>query len=156
MQLITILLLIVIFVLAVLASFLFFYYLKINKAIALFLEKGKVKDVKEVLFSQVEKTKEIDLQLKKIDEKVMSLEAISKISLQKIGVVRFNPFSDMGGNQSFAIALLDSQHNGFVISSLFIKEGNRVYAKAVVNGASEYTLSHEEKEAISRATSSEI
>jgi len=57
----------------------------------------------------------------------------------------------MGGNQSFVIALLDDKNNGFVISSLFIKEGNRVYAKAVKDGKSDHLLSDEEKEAINRA-----
>ena len=57
----------------------------------------------------------------------------------------------MGGNQSFVIALLDDKNNGFVISSLFIKEGNRVYAKAVKDGKSDYLLSNEEKEAIAIA-----
>ncbi len=151
MQLIVILLLLLVVSLASLSFFLFFYYLKINKLIGTFLEKGKVRDVREVLFSQIEKTKQIDLQLKEIDEKIRSLEDIARVSVQKIGVVRFNPFSDMGGNQSFAISLLDSNNDGFVLSSLFIKEGNRVYAKAVINGVSEHTLSNEEKQAIERA-----
>ncbi len=128
-----------------------FYCIKINRSINLFLEKGKVKDLREVLFSQIKKTKEIESQLNGALDKVKSLEDISKISLQKTGVVRFNPFNDVGGNQSFAIALLDSQNNGFVISSLFITEGNRVYAKKVINGKSDYLLSTEEKEAIERA-----
>ncbi len=156
MQLIVILLVLVILVLAGLSSFLFFYYLKINKVINLFLEKGKVKDVREVLFSQLSKIKEIEVQLKEAQNKIKWLEETSRISFQKLGVVRFNPFGDMGGNQSFAIALLDNKNDGFVISSLFIKEGNRVYAKSVINGASDYVLSTEEKEAISRAINSEI
>jgi hypothetical protein len=57
----------------------------------------------------------------------------------------------MGGNQSFVIALLDDKNNGFVISSLFVKEGNRVYAKAIREGKSDYLLSKEEVEAINRA-----
>lgn len=151
MQLMVILLFLLVVVLASLSGFLFFYYIKINKVINVFLEKGKIKDVKDVLFSQVKKTKEIELQLQKAFEKIKALEDVSKVSLQKIGVVRFNPFNNIGGNQSFAIALLDSNNNGFVISSLFIKEGNRVYAKQVVLGKSEHILSQEEQEAIVRA-----
>ena len=151
MQLIVVLLFLLILILAGLSGFLFFYYLRINKAIDLFLEKGKVRDLKAVLFSQIEKTKEIESQLKKAIDKIKSLEETAKISFQKIGVVRFNPFNDVGGNQSFAIALLDNKNNGFVISSLFIKEGNRVYAKSVINGKSDYVLSGEEKDAINRA-----
>ena len=154
MDLIVLLLLVVILVLAALCGFLFFHYFKMNKNIDLILEKGKIKDLRNVLFSHIEKTKELDFGLKDAFGKIKSLEDTSKISFQKIGVVRFNPFNDQGGNQSFTIALLDSQNNGFVISSLFVNEGNRVYAKSVVAGKSEYTLSSEEKEAIPRAISS--
>ena len=150
-QLVIILLATIIACLVALSSFLFFYYIRINKVIAVFLEKGKVKDVKDLLFSEIKKTKELEAGLKEAFGKIRSLEATSKISFQKIGVVRFNPFGDMGGNQSFIIALLDGQNNGFVISSLFIKEGNRVYAKAIANGVSDHALSAEEKEAIARA-----
>ena len=153
-QLIIILLLLVILALVALSGFLFFYYFKVNKKIDLLLEKGKIKGLRNVLFSHIEKTKELDVGLKDAFNKIKSLEDISKISFQKMGVVRFNPFSDMGGNQSFAIALLDNQNNGFVISSFFVSEGNRVYAKSVVAGKSEYTLSGEEKDAIARAIGS--
>lgn len=151
MSLIIILLALVILALAGLCGFLFFYYTKINKAIDAFLEKGKIKDLRQVMFDEIEKTKALQGELKVAFSKIAFLEEIAKISLQKIGVVRFNPFGDMGGNQSFIIALLDQGNNGFVISSLFTKEGNRMYAKAVTNGTSEYTLSAEEKEAIQRA-----
>ena len=51
-------------------------------------------------------------------------------SFQRIGLVRFNPFEDTGGNQSFALALLDGRGDGFVVSSLHARTGTRVYAKA--------------------------
>lgn len=151
MQLIIILLLLVVLILALLSCFLFVYYLKINKAINLFLEKGKVKDLRDVLFSQSDALKELESRLKDSNDRIKLMEDVSKITLQKVGVVRFNPFNDYGGNQSFVIALLDGKNNGFVISSLFMKEGNRVYAKSIMNGASDYVLSNEEKEAIMRA-----
>ena len=137
--------------LAILNSFLVFYFYKTNKKFDQLLEKGKIKDLKEILFKQIDKTKSQEAVINKIIARIKSLENISEITLQKIGVVRFNPFDNLGGNQSFAIALLDRQNNGFVISSLFIKDGNRVYAKAVKNGLSEHPLSDEEKEALKRA-----
>jgi hypothetical protein len=83
--------------------------------------------------------------------KIKSLEDICEITIQKTGIIRFNPFNEMGGNQSFVIALLDNKNNGFVISSLFVKEGNRVYAKAIKGGKSDHLLSNEEVEAINKA-----
>jgi hypothetical protein len=57
----------------------------------------------------------------------------------------------MGGNQSFVIALLDGENNGFVISSFFVKEGNRIYIKTIKDEKSDYPLSNEEKEALKKA-----
>jgi len=69
----------------------------------------------------------------------------------RVGLVRFNPFEDTGGNQSFALALLDGRGDGFVISSLHARAGTRVYAKAVAGGTSEAALSAEEAEALRQA-----
>ena len=62
--------------------------------------------------------------------------------------MRFNPFSDTGGDQSFSIALLDGAGDGLVISSLFGRAETRVFAKPVENGTSRHTLSSEETDAI--------
>jgi len=69
-------------------------------------------------------------------------------SLQHIGLVRFNPFEDTGSDQSFAIALLDDQRDGIVISSLHGRSNTRLFAKPVANGASTHHLSDEEEQAI--------
>jgi hypothetical protein len=130
---------------------LIFYSYKINKRFDLLLENGKIKDLKDVLFKQLDKSKAQEEIINETIARVKNLENISEKTLQKLGVVRFNPFANVGGNQSFAIALLDRQNNGFVISSLFIKEGSRVYAKAIKNGKSEHSLSTEEQEALKRA-----
>lgn len=131
--------------------FLVLYFLKFKKKFSLLFEGKRVKNLEEVFFDQLQKIKKQDIDLKEIFEKIKKMENISEKTFQKIGMIRFNPFPDMGGNQSFVIALLDKQNNGFVVSSLFIKEGNRVYAKAVKDGQSDYSLSNEEKEAIERA-----
>ena len=62
------------------------------------------------------------------------LEATQRRALQRIGLVRFNPFEDTGGNQSFALALLDAHGNGLVVSSLHSRTGTRVYGKAITGG----------------------
>jgi hypothetical protein len=91
---------------------------------------------------------------KEIDNLKMEVERLEKINvsnIQKIGLVRFNPFEDLGGDQSFSLALLDGNDNGIVITSLFLKEGNRIYSKLIENGNSKYKLTPEEKLAISIA-----
>lgn len=68
---------------------------------------------------------------------------------QKVGIVRFNPFADSGGDQSFALALMDGHDRGFVISSLHSRQETRIYLKPVAAGSGkEFPLSKEEQQAI--------
>jgi Protein of unknown function (DUF4446) len=81
------------------------------------------------------------------------LETLSRQSIQKVGVIRFNPFSDTGGDQSFAVALLDAAGNGVVLSSLHGRADTRIFAKSVQAGRSKHALSDEEQDAIRKALS---
>jgi len=81
------------------------------------------------------------------------LERLSQRTIQRVGMVRFNPFADTGGDQSFAIALLDAEGNGLVLSSLHGRADTRVFAKQVQNGRSRHALSDEEQDAIRKALS---
>ena len=72
--------------------------------------------------------------------------------LQKYALIRFNPFEDQGGDQSFTVALLDGNDNGIVVSSLHSRGGVRVYAKAVKSAKSDkHQFTKEEKEAVEKA-----
>ena len=79
------------------------------------------------------------------------LERAGQAAIQRVGVVRFNPFTDTGGDQSFAIALLDALGNGLVLSSLHGRADTRVFAKHVRGGRSKHQLSTEEEDAIRQA-----
>lgn len=87
----------------------------------------------------------------RISRELEKLKSEGKFSIQKVGLVRFNPFKEIGGNQSFSLALLDGNDCGIVISSLYSSQENRFYGKTIKNGKSEYSLSKEEKEAIKMA-----
>ena len=81
------------------------------------------------------------------------INALAFSGFHKFGLVRFNPFKDVGGDQSFSLAILNGKDNGIVISSLFTREGTRVYSKSISAGEAEkYPLTEEEKEAIKKAT----
>ncbi len=84
-------------------------------------------------------------------EDIRNLKLDIMKTLQRIGVVRFNPFKDMGGNQSFAIALIDKNNDGLVLSSLYTRERVNVFAKPIENGISIFPLTKEEEEAIKQA-----
>lgn len=79
------------------------------------------------------------------------LEGTFRQSLQLVGLVRFNPFEDTGGNQSFALALLDGRGDGVVVTSLHARSGTRVYAKTLRGGRSDGALSTEEAQAVEQA-----
>jgi Protein of unknown function (DUF4446) len=103
----------------------------------------------------------LDRQLRRIDGLIERVDALNKLhheledltqhSIQKVGVIRYNPFSDTGGDQSFAIAMLDSLGNGIVLSSLHSRTDTRVFAKPVQGGRSKFQLSDEEQDAIKKA-----
>ena len=144
----------IILILLVINVFLFRQNYQTNKKIDKLLEKGKIKDFKDIFLSQKDKNNDLEERIKEAFLRIKNLDEICERTIQKTGIVRFNPFNEMGGNQSFVIALLDAKNNGFVISSLFVKEGNRVYSKMVRNGKSDHSLSGEEVEAINRAINS--
>ncbi len=74
-------------------------------------------------------------------------------AVQKVGVVRFNPFDDAGGNFSFTTALLNAKNSGIVITSIHGRQQNRIYAKQITQGQSETPLTDEEAQAIATADS---
>jgi hypothetical protein len=85
--------------------------------------------------------------------RLLRLEKDLLKSVKKVYIKRFNPFDDTGGNQSFSVAMLDSENSGIVFSSLHGRSGTRIYAKPVLNGKhSEYEFSVEEKEVVTLAT----
>jgi len=122
-----------------------------RKRIKIFFKGRKTQDLEGVIAEQLKRTKKTESDVKKLFEWNEKLQGIADVSIQKVGVVRFNPFKDTGGDQSFAIALLDKNNNGVVISSLYSREGTRIYTKPIEKGDSSYHLSEEEKQAIEKA-----
>ncbi len=109
-------------------------------------------DVEQALGRHSEQLQANTAAIQSLTSQIESEEALLQRTLQHVGLVRFNPFADAGGDQSFSVALLDANNSGVVISSLHSREGTRVYAKPVTAGESSYTLSEEEQSAITRAT----
>lgn len=87
----------------------------------------------------------------RVSDELEKMKQANKLNVQKVGIIRFNPFSEVGGDQSFSLAFLDANDNGVVITSLYTRKENRVYGKPVKNGGSQYLLSDEEMKAIESA-----
>ncbi len=102
----------------------------------------------------VRRIEELEKTIQDLSQEVASCKQALKKAVSRVGIVRFNPFQEKGSDQSFSFALLDEQGNGIVVTSHFFKEYNRVYAKPIFQGKSEYALSAEEKEALQKAAQS--
>jgi len=121
------------------------HYQKLTKGIEGKHLQAVLEKILKDLGEEERKTREILKDLKRLEKE-------NTYNIQKIGLVRFNPFSEVGGNQSFSLALLDGEDSGLVISSLHSREVTRIYAKPVKKGkAVGYQLSTEEIQAIKNA-----
>ena len=106
----------------------------------------------EILTNFLEQDKLTKAELERVLAEISKLKEQAKNFIQKIGLVRFNPFSDTGGSQSFTLAILDGRDNGLVMTSLYARTGNRWYVKEVRGGHGKgIELSKEEMAAIKRA-----
>lgn len=80
------------------------------------------------------------------------IEKDGQLHIQKIGLLRFNPFKDTGGDQSFILSLINGQESGVVITALYSRSGTRWYAKRVASGKGiEHELSEDEKKSLAMA-----
>lgn len=105
-------------------------------------------DLDAILGAHLDRVDAVVHELEQLGARSTVLEAAGRRAIQRIGLVRFNPFEDTGGNQSFALALTDAAGTGFIVSSLHSRTGTRLYAKSVVDGRSDGALSDEEIEAL--------
>jgi hypothetical protein len=86
------------------------------------------------------------------NQELARLQTNFQLAVQKVGVVRFNPFADGGGNFSFSIALLNGNNTGVVITSMHGREQNRIYTKKIQDGKSDNQLTEEEQQAVQTAS----
>ena len=104
-----------------------------------------------VLDTHLDKVFGVARELDELAARSAVLESNGRHAFQRVGLVRFNPIEDTGGNQSFALALMDANGDGFVVSSLHARTGTRMFAKTLAGGRSDASLSAEETEAVRMA-----
>ncbi len=108
-------------------------------------------DFTKVLDKLLDQGKKNSSEIELLKKALALLSSDSKTHIQKVGLVKFNPFGEMGGNQSFALALLDANNSGIVITGLHARDKTRLYLKNITKGKSEIELSSEEKRSLSQA-----
>lgn len=125
---------------------------KIRKSYTQFMNKlGTNTSIEEDLKNYLSKVEKVEQENREIQEYASNLNINMKECLQKVGIVRYSAFSDVGSDLSFTLALLDAKNNGVVLNGIYSSESSNIYAKPIINGTSTYALSEEEKEAIEKA-----
>jgi hypothetical protein len=124
---------------------------RLRRRLRRILSEGGTASLDEILDGQAKRLEQLGSRVDALNALEQELEASTRLALQKVGVVRFNPFQDSGGDQSFAIAVLDQGGSGVVLSSLHGRAETRIFAKQVTNGRSKHSLSDEEQQAIRAA-----
>ena len=112
---------------------------------------GDGQSLEAVLDAHLDRVDAVARQLDALTARATVLEGTQRKAFQRVGLVRYNPFEETGGNQSFALALLDAAGDGWVLSSLHARSGTRVYAKGITAGRADAGLSEEETAAIAQA-----
>src|SRR3989344_9277933 len=138
--------------LCILVFLLFAQNRSLKQKLSVFFSGKEAKDLEKILLGQLTETKALDQEIQELFEISNRLRELGLKSIHKTSVIRFNPFKEVGSNQSFCVALLDGKNCGIVFSSLHTREGTRVYAKPVILGKeSAFPLTEEEKTTINQA-----
>lgn len=126
---------------------------KLRKKYESFMRGKDTESMEETLLSCIERTSEIDKVNRMLQEDMLTLKKVQRMTYQKMGMVKYNAFREMSGDLSCVLALLDQEDNGFIINSIYGKEGSYCYVKEVASGECEIILSEEEKLALQKAKS---
>ena len=125
---------------------------KLKNEYSEFMKKlGNGKNIDENLKVYMDRVQKVEDLNKEIIQYCERLDKTVDTYIQKIGIVRYNAFKDVGSNLSFTLALLDNNNNGVVLNGIYSRDNSNIYAKPIKDGKSEYILSDEEKEAIEKA-----
>ena len=108
-------------------------------------------NLERLLMGHIDEVKHVVEENQRIDAENKAISALLQKALTRVGVVRFRAFEDMGSDLSYAVALLDAENNGVILSSIFGREDSRSYVKPIEGGKSTYTLTDEEQQALQKA-----
>lgn len=122
-----------------------------EKRLKRFFLGKKAKDLEDTILSLGNDIRALRQAKENMEAELAEINSKLKKSIRGLETIRFNPFPDQGGNQSFAIGMLNEDGDGLVLSSLYSRERMSVFAKPIKGGKSEYELSIEEKDALEKA-----
>ena len=126
-------------------------YKRLNSKYNKFMNGLSDRNIEALLETNIGKVNNVESRNREIENHINQIERYLMQCTQKVGIVRFSAFENVGSNLSFAIALIDANDNGIVMSSIYSRDSSSIYAKPVVSGKSKYPLSAEEIQALDLA-----
>ncbi|HSW47859.1 MAG TPA: DUF4446 family protein [Candidatus Saccharimonadales bacterium] len=145
----------VLLVVVVWLSVITFYLRRMIRNYSLLTEGMRKKTLEDILTNMVKEQKISKKDIAFLSQRCDNIEREGLSYIQKIGLLRFNPFKDTGGDQSFILSLINAEDTGVVITALYSRSGTRWYAKRVNNGKGvEHELSEDEKKSLKMAKGS--
>lgn len=126
----------------------------LKKRYNMFMSGEDAKSLEEVVHNRLEKMDSVITTCEQNEKHIESIFKDMQFTFQKVGLVKYDAFNEMGGKLSFSLALLNQKNNGFIINAMHSREGCYTYIKEIVDGNSVIVLSEEEQEALDMALNS--
>lgn len=124
---------------------------KLNKKYRKFMTGSGGRSLEKEILSKFKKINNLSNQVMDMNKKVDEIDEKLNVSFQKLGLVKYDAFNEMGGKLSFALCLLSAENNGYIINSMHNRDGCYTYVKEIIKGESFVLLADEEKEALDQA-----
>lgn len=113
-------------------------------------------DLASLLDSVLNKEDKVLSEIKEVRAEINRIDKHLTKPLQKIGLIRYNPFGEIGGDHSFSLTVLNQDDEGFVLTSLHTRDRTRVYLKPIMQGVSKFELSKEEEKSLKQALNTKL
>ncbi len=128
-----------------------FWVFTTEKRLKRFFIGKKAKDLEDTILALEDQIKELQTAKEKTAQELVVINQKLRKSVRGLETIRFNPFADQGSNQSFAVGMLNEEGDGVILSSLYARDRMSVFAKPIKKGTSEYELTNEERDVLSKA-----
>ncbi|HIY31279.1 MAG TPA: DUF4446 family protein [Candidatus Mediterraneibacter avicola] len=126
-------------------------YRKLQRSYATFMKGKNAKNLEKSIFARFEELEEISALAKENREEINKIYKKMEGHYQKVGIVKYDAFHEMGGELSFALAMLDENDNGWIFNAMHSREGCYTYIKEIIKGESYIELAEEERKCLEKA-----
>lgn len=116
-----------------------------------FMRGKDAETLEDIIMDEIDELRDLRAEDRSNKDLIRTLNRNFRASFQKYGIVKYNAFKGMGGNLSFALAVLDYTNSGFVMNCVHSREGCYLYIKEVDIGQTDIVLGNEEQEALEQA-----